>query len=77
MIFARLPSCRNHSQGYFDQDENVGVIHPIPISQNVVDLFAWESIHLIISLRLFTCDVVVSMFYFHRSDRGSNPGRGA
>ena len=25
---------------------------------------------------LWACDVVVSMFDFHRSDRGSNPGRG-
>ena len=26
--------------------------------------------------RLWACGVVVSMFVFHRSDRGSNPGRG-
>ena len=26
--------------------------------------------------RLWACGVVVSMFDFHRSDRGSNPGRG-
>ena len=25
---------------------------------------------------LWACGVVVSMFDFHRSDRGSNPGRG-
>ena len=25
---------------------------------------------------LWACGVVVSMFVFHRSDRGSNPGRG-
>ena len=26
---------------------------------------------------LWACGVVVSMFDFHRSDRGSNPGRGS
>ena len=28
------------------------------------------------SLQYWACGVVVSMFDFHRSDRGSNPGRG-
>ena len=35
-----------------------------------------ETALMILLIKEWACGVVVSMFDFHRSDRGSNPGRG-
>ena len=39
-------------------------------------LFSYNGYTLPYRKSMWACGVVVSMFDFHRSDRGSNPGRG-
>ena len=45
-------------------------------SQNFVKFYAKNQSFMLFYAFSRACGVVVSMFDFHRSDRGSNPGRG-